>query len=194
VQHTDDHRRLVYAADLQGSEYCRIYLKDLASGVTTDTGIDASTGDFAVSPDSRWLFWVFRDENGRSSRIYRRPLEGGEDALVDEEADEGMFLSVGVSSSRAWILISSGNRDTTETRLIDAADPTATPRVVEPRTEGLRYSVEHRPERRPARTAGDHHTDADGAVDFQLCLTDALPHRDARTGGRGSPTNRGAIW
>lgn len=179
VQHTDDHARLVYAADLQGSEYCRIYVKDLATGVTTDTGIDASTGDFAVSPDSRFLFWVFRDENGRSSKVFRRPLDGTEDTLVYQEADEGMFLSVGVSASRAFLMISSGNHDMTETWLIDAADPTGAPRLVEPRTEGLRYSVVHWPAAdQPGRLV--IHTDADGAVDFQLCLADAADPGRAR--------------
>ena len=179
VQHTDDHARLVYAADLQGSEYCRIYVKDLATGVTTDTGIDASTGDFAVSPDSRFLFWVFRDENGRSSKVFRRPLDGTEDTLVYQEADEGMFLSVGVSASRAYLMISSGNHDMTETWLIDAADPTGAPRLVEPRTEGLRYSVVHWPAPdQPGRLV--IHTDADGAVDFQLCLADAADPGRAR--------------
>ncbi len=172
VQHTDDHLRLVYAADLQGSEYCRIFVKDLATGVTHDTGIDASTGDFAVTPDSRFLFWVWRDENGRSSRVYRRPLDGSEDTLVHDEADEGMFVSVGVSASRAFVMISSGNHDLTETWLIDAGDPTAAPRVVEPRTEGLRYSVTPWPAPdQPGRLV--ILTDADGAVDFQLRLTDA---------------------
>ena len=174
AQHTPDHARFIYAADLQGSEYYRLFVRDLATGETRETGIDASTGDFAVSPDSQHLFWVWRDENGRSSKIFRRPVTGGvaDDVLVYDEADEGMFVGVGVASSEAYIVISASNHDTTEIRLIPAATPTAEPVVVEPRSPGLRYSVDHWPSaEQPGRLV--IHTDADGAVDFKLCLADA---------------------
>jgi oligopeptidase B len=172
AQHSPDHRLFVYAADLQGSEYYSLYIKDLASGETVETGIDASTGDFAISPDSQWLFWIWRDENGRPSKLWRRPIGGGEDVLVYEEADEGMFLSVGVSNSRAFIQINASNHDTCEVHLIPAATPTAAPEVVEPRITGMRYGVEHWPSAdQPGRLV--IHTDADGAVDFKLCLADA---------------------
>ncbi len=174
VQHTADHSTLIYAADLQGSEYFRLFVKDLNSGETIETGIDASTGDFAISPDSAFLFWIWRDENGRPSKVFRRPVKGtlADDQLVYEETDEGMFLSVGVLSSRRYIAITASNHDTSEVLLIDAADPTSPTRIVEPRSEGLRYSVEHWPSPdAPGRLVV--HTDADGAVDYKLCLTDA---------------------
>jgi oligopeptidase B len=192
VQHTDDHRLLVYAVDNQGSEVFELFVKDLTTGETTSTGVTASTGAFALHPDSQTLFWVWRDDNGRPSKVFRRPILGhkGEGELVYDEADEGMFLAIGVSSSRRLIVLSASNHDTSEVRIIDIADSQETLRLVAPRTPGVRYSVDHWPSAaQPGRLV--IHTDADGAIDFKLCLadlaqpgrahwTDLVPHRPGR--------------
>jgi oligopeptidase B len=171
-EHSPDHRLYAYAVDDQGSEYYRIEVKDIATGQLTPSPAESSTGDFAISPDAKWLFWVWRDEHGRSAKIFRRPLGGGEDVLVYEEADAGFFVGLGVSSSRDFILISAGDHETSEVRLIPAAEPTAEPRVVEPRTPGLRYSIEHWDERLVILT------NADDAIDYQLMWADpASPGR-----------------
>ena len=166
AEHSDDHALFAYAVDEQGSEYYRIEIKDLATGERLPDPVDSSTGAFALSPDSAWLFWVWRDENGRPAKVFRRPVRGGEDTLVYAEPDGGMFLSVGVSQSRAFIMIGSGDHETSEVRLIPAADPTAEPRVVEPRQVGLRYELEHWDGRFVVLT------NADGALDYKLCWAD----------------------
>jgi oligopeptidase B len=82
--------------------------------------------------------------------------------LVYDEPDDGFFVSVGTTGSDAFIAISAGDHETSETLLIPASDPTAAPKVVEPRTVGLRYSVEHWDGRFVILT------NADGAIDFKL--------------------------
>ncbi len=174
AEHSPDHRLYAYAEDDQGSEYHRIRIKDLETGALLPEPIESATGDFVWAPDSAWLFWVWRDENGRSAKVYRRPARGGaaDDVLAYAEPDEGMFVHVGVTQSRAFITLSSGNHDCSATWLIPAADPTAEPRLVEPRTDAVLYSVEHWP------AADDEGrlvilTNADGAVDFKLMWADA---------------------
>jgi oligopeptidase B len=164
ADHSRDHGLFAYAVDEQGSEVYRIYVKDLARGAILPEPVESSTGAFAWSPDSRWLFWIWRDDHGRPARVFRRPARGGpkDDVLVYEEPDEGFFLSVGVTSSDGYIVIGCGDHETSEARLIPAADPTAQPRLVEPRTPGLRYDVEHWDDRFLI------HTNADGAIDFKV--------------------------
>jgi oligopeptidase B len=41
-----------------------------------ESPVESTTGDFCFSPDSQWLFWTFRDDNGRPAKIYRRPARG----------------------------------------------------------------------------------------------------------------------
>jgi len=162
--HSPDHALYAFAVDEQGSEVYRIYVKDLATGQVLDSPVESSTGDFCFSPDSQWLFWTFRDDNGRPARIYRRPARGTakDDVLIYDEPDEGFFIGVGVVSSEKFIVISCGNQETSENLLIPAGAPTAKPVIVEPRQVGLRYEIDH---------WNDHfviRTNADGAVDWKL--------------------------
>ncbi|WP_397402673.1 S9 family peptidase [Phenylobacterium sp.] len=172
ASHSPDHALYAWAVDEQGSEYFTIHIKSLADGQVLGTPIESAYGDFTFSPDSQWVFWIWRDENARPARIFRRPARGGEDVLVYEEADDGMFLGVGAASDDSHILIHVGNQETTEIWLIPARDPTAAPVVAEPRRVGIKYSLDHWTDRWVIRT------NADGAVDFKLCVSDAaIPAR-----------------
>ncbi len=164
AHHSPDHRLFAFAVDEQGSEVYRIRIKDLATGEVLAEPVESATGDFTWSPDSAWLFWIWRDDNGRPAKVFRRPARGGagDDVLVYEEPDDGFFLSLGRTSSNAYIVIGAGDHETSEARLIPAADPTAAPCVVEPRTNGLRYDVEHWNGRLLI------HTNADAAIDFKV--------------------------
>jgi oligopeptidase B len=164
ADHSPDHTLFAYAVDEQGSEVHRILIKDLATGEILPEPVESSTGGFCWSPDSRYLFWIWRDDHGRPAKVFRRPARGGtkDDVLVYNEPDDGFFLSVGTTSSDAFIVIGSGDHETSEVRLIPAGDPTAQPWVVEPRTPGLRYDLEHWDGRFFIRT------NADGAIDFKV--------------------------
>jgi oligopeptidase B len=187
AQHSPDHGLYAWAADEQGSEVYRIHVKDLATGAVLPSPMESATGDFVFSPCSAWLFWIWRDTEGRPAKLYRRPARGGaaDDVLVYEERDDGFFMGVEVASSRQYIVLSLGNQETSEALLIPASDPTVSPRVVEPRTAGLRYDVDHWNDRFVIRT------NADGALDFKLVFadqadpsrktwTDYVPHKAGR--------------
>ncbi len=187
AEHSPDHALYAYAVDEQGSEVYRILVKDLASGAVLEGPAESATGDFVFSPCAQWLFWIWRDAEGRPARLYRRPARGGgaDDVLVYEEPDDGFFMGVGLTSSRAYVVLGLGNQETSEARLIPAADPTAEPVVLEPRTVGLRYEADHWGDRFVIRT------NADGAVDFKLVTadeadpsrrtwSDLVPHRPGR--------------
>jgi len=167
AHHSPDHSLYAWAADEQGSEYYTIRMKDLASGEELGHAVESAYGDFVFSPDSQWIFWIWRDENARPSKVFRRPARGGEDVLVYEETDDGMFLGVGVASDDSHVLIHVGNQETTEILLIPASDPTAAPVIAEPRVVGVKYSLDHWTDRWVIRT------NADDAVDFKLAVSDA---------------------
>ena len=168
ASHSPDHALYAWAADEQGSEYFTIRVKELAAGAELGQPIESAYGDFAFSPDSNWIFWIWRDENARPSKVFRRLARGGEDILVYEEHDEGMFLGVGISADDSHILIHVGNQETTELWLIPAADPAAAPVVAEPRRVGVKYELDHWTDRWVIRTNDD------GAQDFKLCVSTAL--------------------
>ncbi len=185
AQHAPDHALLAYAVDEQGSEIYTILVEDLADGVILSQSVQNCTGDFCWSPDAHYLFWVFRDDNGRPAKIYRRPARGGEDVLVYDEPDEGFFLSVSPSESREFILISTGNGAQSETYTIPAGDPTAAPTLFHAREPELLYSPTHWDGRWCVLT------NADGAVDFKVMTCapgdtarrqwrELVPHQEGR--------------
>ncbi|MGI4819534.1 MAG: S9 family peptidase [Janthinobacterium lividum] len=162
AEHSPDHTLFAYAEDAQGSEVYKIYVKDLATGQVLPDVIDSATGDLTFSPDSQWIFWTNRNDNGRPDKIFRRPAKGGETTLVYEEEDEGMFIGLGRTSDDAFLIITIANQETSESRLIPGNTPTATPVLVEPRVEGRLYSMDHWGDRWIIRT------NADDANDFKL--------------------------
>ena len=167
AEHSPDHGLYAWAVDEQGSEVYRVLVKDLATGEILPEPVESSTGSFTWSPCSRYLFWIWRDDNGRPAKVYRRPARGGasDDMLVYDEPDDGFFISVGTTSSDAYIVIGSGDHETSETQIIPASDPTAAPVVFHPRESGLRYDVEHWDGRFFV------HTNADEAIDFKVMTT-----------------------
>jgi oligopeptidase B len=185
ASHSPDHALYAWAEDDQGSEYHEILIRDLATGEILADGPTSASGSFVFSPDSVWLFWVWRDENARPARVYRRPARGGADVLVYQEADEGMFLGVGVTADDSHILIEVQNQETSEVWLIPAAHPTMAPTLACPREAGVRYDLDHWTDRWVIRA------NVDGAVDFKLMVsraaiparpswTDWVPHQNGR--------------
>jgi oligopeptidase B len=183
--HSPDHRLYAFAVDEQGSEYHRIVVRDLSTGENLPSGPENASGAFVFSPDSAWLFWVWRDEHARPSKVFRRPARGGQDVEIYHENDEGMFLGVGLTADRSHIVIGAQNQETSEHWIIPAADPTAPPSLTASRRDGVRYDLEHWTDRWLIRT------NAGGAVDFKIMVSDAaaptqetwrefIPHRAGR--------------
>ncbi len=176
TEHSPDHALFGYAEDAQGSEVYKIYVKDLATGELLPDPIESASANFTFSPDSQWIFWTNRDDNGRPDKIFRRPARGGETALVNEETDEGMFQGIGRTADDAFLVINIANQETSESRIIPAANPTATPVVVEPRHVGRLYDLDHWGDRWVIRT------NADDAIDFKV--VEARPPPQAKPTGR----------
>lgn len=185
TEHSPDHKLYAYAEDDKGAGNYRVLIKDLATGEMVGSPIENCSANFTFTPDSKYFFWTFQDENQRPVKIFRRPARGGEDVLVYEEKDPGMFLGVSTSASRNYILIGVGNQETSETLTIPASDPTAQPKLFAPRVVGQLYS--------PSDFDGAWyvHTNADGAVDFKIVKAgpgatdrkdwkDFIPHQPGR--------------
>lgn len=156
-----DGRWFAWAEDRIGAEKRTIFLRRLDTGEVVQGPRDAA-GDFAFSDDAGWLFWVWRDANGRPARVYCRPTRGGADVLVYQETDPGFLLHLTASNSRAYLFINVFNDVTSEVRIVDASRPEQAPRLVHARQTGLIYTLDHMGGRFIVLT------NADGAVDFKL--------------------------
>jgi oligopeptidase B len=158
-----DHDLVAYTTDHDGDERYVLRVRDLTAGEDLpDEIVDVSYG-LAWSADSRTLFYVLTDDAQRPDRVMRHRLgtPTSEDVLVAQEPDERYWVGIGTSRSERFVVISMESKLTSEVWLVEAADPEGPMRVVEPRREGVEYSVAHQGERLLVTTN-------DGAVDFRL--------------------------
>ncbi|MCE1235065.1 MAG: S9 family peptidase [Hyphomicrobiales bacterium] len=164
VVHSPDHRRIVWGADENGSEYFTLRVRDLEAGVDLDDVVEATGGEAVFAADGESFFYVRLDDEHRPSKVFlhRIGAPASEDRLVYEEADPGFFVGLGKTLSGRFVTISIHDHQTSEVRLIEADDPTATPRLVAERIVAQEYEVEH---------VGEIFTiltNAGGAEDFEI--------------------------
>jgi len=162
VEHSPDHQRLAWCADTTGSEYYTLLVRDLSTGETIVTITGEASGDAVWGVDSKTLYWVWRDDNGRPKRLYRYRLDTNENELLYEEADDGFFMTVSLSETRDHVVLLISDHTSTEIHLIDAHDPSAKPVRVEPQRTDVEYYLSE------GADAFYVLTNAGGAVDFQI--------------------------
>jgi oligopeptidase B len=164
VSHSRDHTRIAYARDTKGSEYYELHILDAASGEALGAPIPDTNGGAVWANDGQTLFYTRLDDNHRPLQVFRHTLgtDAKDDVLVYEETETGFFVGVGATQSRKYIAITAHDHQTSEVRLIDADDPAGPAILVEARSEGHEYDVEHHGERLFILT------NCDGAEDFKI--------------------------
>jgi oligopeptidase B len=166
--HSPDHALFAYAADTHGDENHSLVVVRLRDGSSMQIGDGRASGDLAFSSDSRWLYWVRRDDNGRPTTVLRDrlPLERGGGEILYSEPDPAFSVSVRRTRSGAYMTIVSENRETSETRVLSAFGTNPALSLIEPRAAGHLYDVEHWAGRFVILT------NADGAADGKIMWAD----------------------
>ncbi|HXZ47399.1 MAG TPA: S9 family peptidase [Usitatibacter sp.] len=138
-----DGRLLAYTVDFTGFRQYTLHVRDLATGkLTGDTAPRVTS--LAWAADGATLFYVEEHETTKRSWRLHRLVLGGADEVVYEEADELYDIGVGATRSEAFVVLAIVSKDTSEMRLLPAAEPAGEFRTVVPRRRGREYYVEHR--------------------------------------------------
>jgi oligopeptidase B len=185
ARHSPDHRLEAWSADIAGSEYFTIRVRDWASGTDSGDLVEETDGGVVWTLDSRAFFYVKLDDNHRPMQVWLHRLgtTQADDRLIFEEQDSGWFTHIHESASGRFCVIAGGDHETSEQQLIDLAQPDSPPRLVAAREDGVQYSLADR---------GDELfilTNADGAIDFKIVTaplasparanwTDLIPYRE----------------
>jgi oligopeptidase B len=164
ARHSPDHRLEAWSADVKGSEYFTISVRDWATKKDLDDIVEETDGAVVWSTDASAFFYVKLDDNHRPMQVWRHRLgtSQADDVLIYEEMDSGWFTHIHESSSGRFCVIAGGDHETSEHRLVDLANLDAPPRLVAAREKGVQYSVADR---------GDELfilTNADEAIDFKI--------------------------
>ena len=140
-------RYLAYSADDNGSERYTARIKDLQTGELLDDTIPGTRTGLTWVMGDRALVYGMADDNWRTKEatlhVIGTPVS--EDVeLYRETRDEGFGVGTGLTSQEDWLVISTGDNETSEVRLVPADNPTAEPILVKERRKGVEYDVDVR--------------------------------------------------
>jgi len=151
-------RYLAYSADDNGSERYTARIKDLTTGELLPDEIPGiNSGLTWVANDSALVYGPVND-NWRvdNVRLHRLGTPVGEDVELYREADDGFSVAAGLSAQDDWLIIATGDNETSEVRLVPAADPTGQQVLVKARQKGVEYDVDVRDDTLWVHTNDDH--------------------------------------
>ena len=166
--HSPNHQYFAYSIDIKGSEFYTLYIIELSTGKLLKEQITNIQSTFVWAMNSQTLFYTTLDENHRPDKVYRHTIntEPSQDEMVFEEKDPGFFVSLDITESNNFILISAHDHVTSEIHIIDAHHPNQPAICFSERVPELEYEITER--------NGIFYivTNKDGAEDYKIMQTD----------------------
>jgi len=141
-----DHRFVAYSTDTNGAESYTTRIRNIETQVELSDVLTECRYGLVWSAEGTHLFYTVADESLRPFQIWRHEIgtDQSDDVVVHQEDDDRYYLGLGKTRSGRFIVITADSAITESAWIIPAADPTAEPRPVLPRVEGVEYSVDHR--------------------------------------------------
>ena len=141
-----DGKLLAYAIDDNGSERFTARIKDLATGALLPDVIEGTLSALVWVAGDKALVYSLANEQWRTdnARLHWLGEPTSSDVELYHEDDEGFRVGSGISANEDWLVIGTSDHETSEVRLVPAADPLATPILVRPRQTGVEYDVDVR--------------------------------------------------
>lgn len=155
---SENDRLLAFAVDDDGSERYDVRIKDLETGELLPDMIPGIQTGLIWAAGDTMLVYGPSNPNWRVDRIRVHQLgtNAAEDREIYAEPDEGFQVSPGLSNNREWLILATGDIETSEIRLLPISDPFAEPILVRPRQKGVEYDVDLRGETIFILTNDDH--------------------------------------
>lgn len=143
---SNDGRLLAWSVDDNGSERFTARIKVIASGEILPDEIPGTNSGLIWVKGDTGLVYSLANENWRTDNVrlhwLGQPLD--QDVELYHEDDEGFRAGAALSANEEWLILSTGDHETSEVRLVPANDPLATPILVRPREKGVEYDVDLR--------------------------------------------------
>lgn len=141
-----DGTKLAWSVDDNGSERFTARIKIIATGEVLADEIPGTLSGLIWVKDDAGIVYSLANENWRTdnTRLHwiGQPLEN--DVELYHEDDEGFRVGAALSANEQWLIISTGDHETGEVRLVPADNPLAEPLLVKARQKGVEYDVDER--------------------------------------------------
>ena len=141
-----DGRLLAWAVDDNGSERFTARIKVIATGEVLPDEIPGTLSSLIWVANDTGLVYSLANEQWRTdnARLHWLGKPLADDVELYHEDDEGFRVGSSLSANEKWLIVGSSDHETSEVRLIPAADPLAAPILVRAREKGVEYDVEER--------------------------------------------------
>src|SRR3546814_1613199 len=129
---------MAYAFEYNGSERFEVRFRNLDTGELLPDLIPGTLSALVWTAGSDALLYGLANENWRTDnvRLHKLGTPVSGDKLLYKEADIGFGVGIGKTAADNYIVIATGDNETSEVYLLPADDPEATPLLVAPRRKG----------------------------------------------------------
>jgi len=116
VSHSHDHKYLAYNVDTNGSEHYDLSVEEIETKKVITKKIENTNGEIIWHPNNKIIFYTVLDNNHRPNKIFAHEIgsDPDNDQLIYEEKDAAYFCSPSLSQSKNYLLIRTGDHQTSE--------------------------------------------------------------------------------
>ncbi|MFT7089105.1 MAG: oligopeptidase B [Glaciecola sp.] len=141
-----NNQYLAYSYNTNGDERYKVVVKDLNTGKLLNGELNDTSGNIVFSADSQSLVYGLLDSDRWftvSINLHQLGTSQLDDTAILTEADDRFFLNFSMTSSKEFLLIGSGQGETSEIFALPADDFSATPTLLVSREQAFLSSVDH---------------------------------------------------
>ena len=145
VCHSHDHRFIAYNIDKNGSENYFLSVENLENKKILTKEIPKTTGEIIWDTDNKSIYYIGLDDNHRPNKIFKHLIGHNyqNDELIFEEKDPAFFCSVSISQSKHYLLVRTGDHQTSEYYIKNLQQKDSTLELFSPRIEKEEYEIDH---------------------------------------------------
>ena len=135
---------LAWSVDDNGSERFTARIKNLETGEILPDEIPETLSSLVWVAGDRGIVYSRANEQWRTdnARLHLLGQPNDSDVELYHEDDDGFRVGSSLSANEQWLIISTSDHETSEVRLVPAADPLAHPVLVRAREHGVEYDVD----------------------------------------------------
>ena len=145
VCHSHDHRFIAYNIDKNGSENYFLSVENLENKKILTKEIPKTTGEIIWDTDNKSIYYIGLDDNHRPNKIFKHLIGHNyqNDELIFEEKDPAFFCSVSISQSKHYLLVRTGDHQTSEYYIKNLQQKDSSFQLFSPRVEKEEYEIDH---------------------------------------------------